>query len=180
MRLEYVKEFMNYVQRPNPTYIHQTPTHPIPLILNRIRHPTSTNNRTRRTRPPLHPLPPLRPRTPHLLKTSKLTPTPLPQPLQHRPHLGQLCLQTRPRIVVRPLVQLLVDLALHLTRAVRGILTQCLGYEFYVESGLHKFGEGVALTELEGFEEFTRGLLEEVGEDLGGEGGGGGRDLGVD
>lgn len=81
---------------------------------------------------------------PHLPEARKFPLGPLPQPLQNGPHLRQLVLQPRPRTVIRPLVQLLIHLALQLRRPMRGILRHDAGCEFDIEGGLHERGEGVA------------------------------------
>ena len=112
--------------------------------------------------------------TPRLLKTGKLAPTPLPQPLQRQPHLWQLRLQLRARLVIRSLIQLLIDLALDFARALCRVLTQRLRYELHIQRRLHERGKRIPLALLDGFEKLARGLLEQVGEDLGGEGRGSG------
>lgn len=73
----------------------------------------------------------------------------------------------------------MINLALHLAGPIRVILAQRLRHELDVERGLHERGERVALALFEGFEQLARDLLEEVGEDLRGQGRGGSCYLGV-
>lgn len=105
----------------------------------------------------LHPLLPL--------KTQKLAPRPLPQPLQNLPHLRQLPLQLLTRVGRRPLVQLDVNLRLRVPGLLRRILAHGLRDEFHVQGGLHQARERVAGALLEGGQEGGGHLLEEVGED---------------
>lgn len=102
------------------------------------------------------------------------------QALEHVAHLAQLALQAGAGLVVGARVELLVDLALQLRGALRGVVAEGLGHKLDVERRLHEGLEGVARAPPEGLEELDRRLLQEEGQHLKGEGGRRGRDLRVD
>lgn len=80
---------------------------------------------------------------PHFPKARKFALGMLPQPLQNTPHLTQFSLQLCPSLVVRPSVELEINLTLDRGRLFSDVLRHCLSYELRIESGLHKCRKGV-------------------------------------
>ena len=90
-----------------------------------------------------------------LAEAGKLALARLAQALEHGAHLGQLGLQAGAGVVVGAPVQLLVDGALQLRRAVRRVVAQRLRDELDVERRLHERLEVVAGARPEGLEQLA-------------------------
>src|SRR4051812_23766328 len=90
----------------------------------------------------------------------------LPQLLQYSSHLLQLFLKSHPRLIIRPLIERNIDGALGLARFVSGVIIQSLRKELDVQGRLHKRWQRIFGTGLEGLNQCTGELLQEMLEDL--------------
>jgi hypothetical protein len=114
------------------------------------------------------------------LEASKLALGPLSQLLENSPHLRQLALQPRPRIIISTLIQSQVNMTLNLTSAIGRVVVQSLRHEFNIQGSLHELWQRVSLALLKRGDERQTALLKQVGQDLVREAGGCGADFAVD